>query len=502
MSSRQNNPQRRQFLASTIAGVGGALTAQSLLGSTALASSRLNEPVSLKEAHAGTLEIDLRIMNQFGELPAETLEFYKDLRAAITGKNAKHDVVEVCGKYNREKIGGPMLGDLTSSSVSIWMHLARPDIVSIRVKARDGGGSGVTFESPSQAEIMTVRCDGLKPSTSYNYQVFNSQKVLLGEGQFITAPDENSNETFRMAFGADFHKIGMYRHELMKLIQERGSRTMFLIGDSSVDGRKDDFALIDTDYLLRDLSPPLQQLMANVPVYATWDDHDYWGNDASGTRTKGKKPIDVDGLRKAWKSHWNNPQRAVERQGIYFQTQIGPVHYIALDTRSCRLNDKQGELNSFLGVEQMKWLKDQISKSTAPFMIISSGTMWTDHISKGKDSWGKWDVEGREAIFQQIDQKKDSVVLLLSGDRHGARGFTIPRPNGKDIYEFEVGTLGGVPGPAPFAKDCDVQLFGLPSRSWAFGEFTLSNHQDSGPEAVFRLINEKGDVFKEVSVKI
>ena len=240
--------------------------------------------------------------------------------------------------------------------------------------------------------------------------------------------------------------------------------------------------------------------MANVPVYATWDDHDYWGNDTSGTLTNNKKPIDVEGLRKSWKRHWNNPQRDVDREGIYFETQIGPVHYIALDTRSCRLNEQRGKLNCFLGPEQMRWLKDQISNSTARFIIISSGTMWTDHISKGKDSWGTWDIEGREAIFNEIDQKKDAAVMLLSGDRHGARGFTIPRPNGKTIYEFEVGTLGGVPGPSAFANDCDVQLFGLPSRSWAFGEFTFKK-RSSGLEAVFRLINEKGEVFKQLRVE-
>ena len=195
MNAKPNNPQRRQFLASTIAGVGGAVAAQSLLANTASESSRRIEPVSLKEAHKGTLEIDLRIMNQFGELPAETVKFYQDLRVALNGRNAKRDAVEVCRKHKRFKIGGPMLGDLTSNSVCVWMHLAEPDTVSVSVAAQDGGDA-TTFESPSKQQITTVACDGLKPSTSYKYQVFNSQKVLLGEGQFTTAPDQTSEETW------------------------------------------------------------------------------------------------------------------------------------------------------------------------------------------------------------------------------------------------------------------------------------------------------------------
>ena len=231
MSSKRNEPHRRQFLASTIVGVGGAITAQALLANTAAESYRLIKAVSLKEAHKGTLEIDLRIMNQYGELPAETVEFYKDMRVALNGKNAKRDAVEVCRKHKREKIGGPMLGDLTSTSVSVWIHLTEPDTVRVSVSAQDGGDA-TTFESTSKADITTVVCDGLKSSTSYKYQVLNSEKVLLGEGQFTTAPEQTSEETWRVAFGADFHKIGMYRPELMKLIQERGNRTMFLIGDS------------------------------------------------------------------------------------------------------------------------------------------------------------------------------------------------------------------------------------------------------------------------------
>lgn len=37
------------------------------------------------------------------------------------------------------------------------------------------------------------------------------------------------------------------------------------------------------------------------------------------------------------------------------------------------------------------------------------------------------DPEGREELFSFIEENNISGVLLISGDRHGARGFTIPR---------------------------------------------------------------------------
>lgn len=498
MNSKKKQIKRRQFLASSAVGIGLAAT-QSLEASSLLQEKNKSKNadkdkyVSLKDAHKGTLEIDLRIMNQLPDIPQEVRDFYVACREALTGKDADNQIAKVCSEHNVKKLGGPMLGDLTSSSVSIWMHLPTKDAVKVALVSPNGKQA---FESQASTNPV-VLCEGLRPDTEYEYTVSNSAGDELGAGKFTTAPTELSEKPFRLAFGADFHKIGMYRAELLKLIQNRGARAMFLIGDSAVDGRKNDPGLIKTDYMLRNLSPPVQQLTANVPTSATWDDHDYWGDDVSGTVGHRNRTVEVELLRKMWKMQWNNPQRDLDRAGIYFEAQIGPVHYIALDTRSCRLNDKRGELNSFLGPQQMNWLKETLEVSTSQFILISGGTMWTDYISKAKDTWGTWDIEGRETIFGWIDAKKDSQVLLLSGDRHGARGFKIPRPNGKTLYEFEIGTLGGCPGPDPFGEDRSQQLFGLESRSWAFGELTFKL-RNGKPDATFRLIDASGKVVQRI----
>lgn len=469
-------------------------------GSAFAKSTRANNQdpsfVSLRDAHKGTVEIDLRIMNQFGEQPQEVQNFYLAYREAVMSEKAEEKVTEVCRQFGRPILGGPMLGDLTSTSVSVWMHLAEP--VALKVVVQEKNGKDLkNFNFEKGERILSLPCLGLTPDTSYTYQVMDERERVLGEGSFTTAPVELSEKPFRISFGADFHKVGMYRPELLEQVGKRGSRAMLLIGDSAVDGRKDDYALISSDYLLRDLSPPIQNLVRNTPTSATWDDHDYWGNDTSGTRTNGKKPIDVDGLRRTWKTHWNNPERDVKREGIYFESHLGPIHYLALDTRSCRVNKEQGKLNSFLGSEQMAWLKKRIKESTSPFIIISGGTMWSDYISNGKDSWGVWDKEGREEIFKIIDEKKDSEVLLLSGDRHGARAFAIPRSNGKPIHEFEVGTLGGCPGPDSHGNDRSAQLFGYPGLTWAIGEFTF-DLEERVPRVTFKLHNEKGKLLETV----
>jgi alkaline phosphatase D len=116
--------------------------------------------------------------------------------------------------------------------------------------------------------------------------------------------------------------------------------------------------------------------------------------------------------------------------------------------------------------------------------------MWSDFMSKAKDSWGSWDIPGREELYNFIEESQIGGVLLLSGDRHGARGFRIERPSGFTLYEFEAATLGGVPGPGPWAPDESAQVFGYGGGLIAFGEFTFDMSKPD-PEVTFRLINEE-----------
>jgi alkaline phosphatase D len=196
-----------------------------------------------------------------------------------------------------------------------------------------------------------------------------------------------------------------------------------------------------------------------------------------------------------WRQNWNNPENASE--GINFNTRMGPVEIIMLDTRSCRRNEARGQYGSYLGAEQLAWLKDILKSSTAPFKVISSGTMWSDDISNGKDSWGTWDTIAREEIFEWIESENIPGVLLISGDRHGARGMKIPRASGFTLYEFEAASLGGVPGPDAFGADSTKQLFGYHgTETIAFGEFTF-DLRGTEPLVSFRLIDEQGHILEE-----
>ncbi len=452
--------------------------------------------VTLKQAHQGTLEIDSLLLDSFERLPDERRAFYLTARKVLTGSPAATPedpgIIEAAKEAGLALISGPMLGEVSESGITVWFRPVIAERLTIQVTAGQKNTKKDFYVNIAQpGTAVRVRLDDLLANTRHTYQIVNSSGHVLGEGSFRTAPPPNSKETIRIAFGSCFHKIGVHNPNLMRLIAERGNRAMLLLGDLAVDDREANLNMHYADYLLRDVSKPWRMFAASIPVYACWDDHDYLNNDKSGLQQGQITDQERNALRELWQENWNNPQTMVKDRGIYFNTVIGDVEIIMLDTRSCRNWQKREQCGSYLGDAQMQWLFKTLKASRARFIIITSGTMWNDFMSRAKDSWGSWDIPGRKEIYDFIEKNQIGGGLLLSGDRHGARGFEIERPSGFTLHEFEAATLGGVPGPDAFAPDKSTQFFGYEAGLKAFGEFTFDTSEPD-PKVTFRLINEQG----------
>ncbi len=454
--------------------------------------------VTLPEAHIGNLEIDTRLLDSYILLPENIRQFYFAARSVFSNTPdadfTNPGIIAAAKKYNLPVMGGPMLGKLSENSVDIWVRPATAEPLIVKVKKSESNNEISSIKNSVEPGVeQRIVIDRLSSATEYEYTVYTNGSEVAG-GSFTTAPPSGDKSTFRIAFGSCFHKIGLHNPNLINQILKREPQAMMLLGDIAVDDRENHMNLHRSDYLLRDVSKPWRDLAANVPLYTSWDDHDYYNNDLSGI-PKGFTTTDRETVRATWQQNWNNPEN--KKPGIYFNTRIGPVEVIMLDTRSCRENEQRGQYGSYLGMEQLTWLKETLKNSEAPFKIVSSGTMWSDYISNGKDSWGTWDTTSREEIFSFIESENISGVLLISGDRHGARGFTIPRPSGFKFYEFEAASLGGVPGPEAMAKDNTNQLFGYHGTAViAFGEFTFDTREDM-PLVTFRLIDQFGNTLEE-----
>lgn len=171
-------------------------------------------------------------------------------------------------------------------------------------------------------------------------------------------------------------------------------------------------------------------LLKACPVLATWDDHDYGGNDAGAEYVKRveSQRIFVD----FWNDAEDSPRR--KRPGVYDAKIFGPegkrLQVILLDTRYFRGPLQKGEKRvggpyvpsddkrvTMLGEDQWKWLEEQLRRPAEVRVIASSIQCVSE--SAGQETWSNLPHE-RQRFFDLIARTKANGVVILSGDRHWA----------------------------------------------------------------------------------
>jgi alkaline phosphatase D len=169
-------------------------------------------------------------------------------------------------------------------------------------------------------------------------------------------------------------------------------------------------------------------LVQNISVMATWDDHDYGVND--GGVEFSEKEMSQEIFLDFFNVDEKSPRR--KQNGVYhseiFKTSKNSVKVLVLDTRYFRTpltrsktNKKRFVPNTFgegtiLGGTQWNWLTKELNNSTANFNIIVSSiqVLSAEH---GFETWGNFPHEV-EKLKNTIIKSNAKGVLLLSGDRH------------------------------------------------------------------------------------
>lgn len=454
---------------------------------------------------AGSLQDNLQLLNQWVRQPESIQRLYEaafkvlaaDPKATFLDVGSDPEVRRIAKENGIVHLGGPMLGTVTADGARVWLRTLQPASVEVRVtldgKEKTFGPVASTAETDLSAIVPVT---GLAPGIRHPYRVLVDGKTIdiPAHAAITPAPRDDQPGKVRIVFGSCYHRWGLGNPQQAELMRRRTPAAFLAIGDIAVQDRNNHLGKHRADYLQRDFQPAWRALTTAIPVYATWDDHDYFNNDKAGI-PKGFSQEDQIGVHEVFRRAWNNPGYGFvdERRGVFLRTRIGPCDVIMTDERYFRT----GEAGSFLGEDQMRWLEAQLLDCRGPFIILSSGTMWSDYVSNGKDSWGRWDPQGRERIFNLIEKNRIGGVLLISGDRHGARGFRIPRPSGFEFYEFEAASLGGRRGP-PVTIPGAPQFYGI-ANQYAFGEFTIdATLQD--PEVEFRLVAEDGKYLHEMKL--
>lgn len=256
-------------------------------------------------------------------------------------------------------------------------------------------------------------------------------------------PDGRSLPT-RIAFGSCAHEEK--RQPIWDAVLEARPDVFIFLGDN-VYGDTRDPSVLRAKYAKLQDKPEFQRLCAQVPILATWDDHDYGENDA------GRDYPMKEESRGIFCDFWGEPSSSVRRtrEGIFdaitFVSEGRRLQVILPDLRfnrtpirslelaGTRYDDwaKQVERDgrevpgpyernpdmsaTMLGETQWQWLEEQLAEPADLRILASSLQVVADF--PGWEAWINYTGD-HQRLLQAIRKHRADGLICISGDTHYA----------------------------------------------------------------------------------
>ncbi len=435
---------------------------------------------------------------------------------------------------------GPISGEVTEHSIVLW---ARGNTQGTLIFELAEGGN---FEQPVRiVKVMIsaetdftgkIRIEGLNPSQAYDYQVV----LAAGEnhsnpvsGQFRTAPAADLPAGFGFTFSASLGGQGYCRKTksgwtIFKTMLAAQPDFFILLGDSvyvdsacpapqnvpGAEGPYSDLEGFRTRYRYHLLDQHYAALLANTPVYGTWDDHEILDNFSGVSLNNIRPKLFADGLQ-AYLEYWPVMSPVDDPQRIYRAVSYGRhADFFILDTRSYRdpivnwdTNPRTLQPKTMLGTEQFAWLQQGLDKSEATWKFIVTSvplaypTGWPQPEVDGRDGWANYtEKSGYEielmALLFFIESHAIQNVVFLAGDTHWpfAISYDPDRDGTPNFYELGASPLSSIPLAPPKHLDPTFNPTVLYAEGefqgdfFNFGQITITNTGDM----TFRVLDWHG----------
>lgn len=195
----------------------------------------------------------------------------------------------------------------------------------------------------------------------------------------------------------------------------------------------------------------LYDLQQSTSLVAIWDDHEvannwYEGDTVTSAHVAAARQVFQEFL------PWEGSLYRVLGWGDV-------VDLIVIDSRGERVRDER-----YLSEEQMAWLKETLSTSTARFKILLNSVPVTDLDKlfgslERADRWMGYQ-EDRDEILGHIDDNGIEGVVWLAGDLHYGAVNHVGKPGevGADQFEVMAGPAGSRLNPVPELFEGDDQF--------------------------------------------
>jgi alkaline phosphatase D len=224
--------------------------------------------------------------------------------------------------------------------------------------------------------------------------------VRFGPWSFSTPPEGPARR--RIAMGSCAKAA---EQPIFDAIRASKPDAFVFLGDNHYANTADRSALL-AHYRAAHAIPRRRELLASTPIFATWDDHDFVGNN-----TDGNAPGKEVALR-TFREYWANGRYGLpDTPGVYSAHDLGDVLLVLLDGRYAR-NVGGPEM---LGRAQEDWLVRTLKESRATFKLVAIGSQWT--LQGTPDSWAAFRT-ARARLFRALEDANVGGLVLLSGDVH------------------------------------------------------------------------------------
>jgi len=355
-------------------------------------------------------------------------------------------------------VNGPMLGYSTYREQAIWVQTANEAKVQVAFRPYSSGqkwSKTAAFQTTNQnalvcEEILT----DLQPGTIYEYRIFVDHKKipLQGEQQFTTRPIwayQKPAPDFSFTIGSCnyINELSTDRagapygggYNIFQTITSKQPQFMLWLGDN-VYYRESDWTsrsgMIHRYTHSRNI-PEVAALLANVPQFAIWDDHDFGPNNSDRSfihKTISKEVFDL---------FWANPPQSNSTlSGITNQFDWSDCQFFLLDNRYDRApNERKDADRTILGKSQLEWLKESLLNSPATFKFIALGGQFLNTAPVFENYSANGFNTERQEIIDFILQHHIKNVVFLTGDRHHSELSILKTPDQPTIYDITISPL-------------------------------------------------------------
>jgi alkaline phosphatase D len=360
-----------------------------------------------------------------------------------------------CGEEERPHLTfthGVASGDVTATGAILWTRVDGEGEVTAEVSLDEQFEDVVASEkSRAGAEhdlVVKAAIEGLDPGGSYFYRFLSPDGSASPIGTFRTAPAPDVASDVVFAYTGDSAAY-LQPFTLLSTVREDDPDFFIYLGDTVIadppelTGLPTATTLPEYRQLYKDNRDDehLRDLMAATSTYAVWDDHEVVNDFDSET-------VDPDMLaagRQAFIEYMPIRESPEDPNRMYRSFRWGrDAELFILDERQYRSAevfclDEEGNTlelptlagdeacqealsdpaRTFLGRDQMEWLKAALLSSQAKFKFIVSEVPISEFLFLPYDRWEGYPAE-REELLNFLTENGIANVIFLVTDLHAA----------------------------------------------------------------------------------